>query len=235
MLRKGIAAGAVISAAAPPRCYDFHFCCRDSVVNSSVPAPEATGNFSSTSADHHHHHLLLQLPPPTCASIFFQLLAEIIVQFSVIFSTMRAGCTTAAPSLPLLPSLLIFALLKAAVASAIPSSNGRLLSINLLVLNTSIAASGPSFEAASGDNSSCTSTILGNSVLQLLTSFEDAAPAQANFRADTTVLVGLYSIMLETWSPGGGAIANRHTLQGHTPASFFLRRHTLQATSSRNA
>jgi hypothetical protein len=136
---------------------------------------------------------------------------------------MRAGCTTTAPSLPLLLLLLIFALLKAADASAIPSSNGRLLSINLVVLNTSIAASGPSFEAASGDNSSCSSAILGNSVLQLLTSFEDVAPAQANFRADNTVLVGLYSIMLETWSPGGGAIANRHTLQGHSPASFFLR------------
>jgi hypothetical protein len=157
------------------------------------------------------------------ASIFSRLLAEIIGQFSVIRSTMRAGCTIAALLLPQLPLVLIFALLKAAVASAIPSSNGRLLSVNLVVLNTSIAASGPSFEAASGGTSSCTSTILGNSVLQLLTSFEDAAPAQANFNAETSVLVGLSSIMLETWSPGGVAIANRHTLQGCAPASFFLR------------
>jgi hypothetical protein len=146
----------------------------------------------------------------------------------------RSLALPAPPHAPLLLILLIFAWGRPAAASATLLPRGTsLLSTALIVLNTSISAQPQSFDAEAAATSSCTSTMQGYSVLQLLTSFGNA-PRETY----SSVLLGISKITLELWSPEGDTITNRFDVEGTAcvaaeVAEVFC--HTLQPLSHQSA
>jgi hypothetical protein len=83
------------------------------------------------------------------------------------------------------------------------------VSVELIVLDTSINAEAQSFVATAAESSRCLSTLQGNSVLQLI------APALPE--SQSIVQLGLYKIAVELWSAAGDRVIDRHDLPGAAP------------------
>ena len=134
------------------------------------------------------------------------------------------------PSLRLFLSLSAALLCSAAVAAVSLPGVPPLLSVNLIVLNTSIATDAQLPDAEATETSGCVSAFQGDSLVQLLTS---ASPPLHD--GNSTVVLGIISIALQVWSPGGGVASKRYEVQGACPAIAWLLRLCFVTFCSRSA
>jgi hypothetical protein len=110
------------------------------------------------------------------------------------------------------------------------SGSTSLIACNLIVLNTSIVAAAQPFDSGA-TQPPCSSTLQGSSVLQLVANVGRVSPNDS----DLNISLGIFSIALELWSPGGDAITHRYDIAGGArscPAS--LPRHSAQPRSLRS-
>ena len=100
-----------------------------------------------------------------------------------------------------------------AAASSSASYNGKsLLSMTMIVLNTTISAHVQSFDSEATETSRCSSTLQGNSVLQLITAFGDA-PSESS----SNISLGIIKIVLYSWSSGADYVTDRYEVEGNSP------------------
>jgi hypothetical protein len=107
------------------------------------------------------------------------------------------------------------------------SGSTSLIACNLIVLNTSIVAAAQPFDSGA-TQPPCSSTLQGSSVLQLVA---NVGPNDS----DLNISLGIFSIALELWSPGGDAITHRYDVAGGARSCpSLLPRHSAQPRSLRS-